>query len=139
MSLQMKHHFLVLIFLVFVCPRTVHGQQSPAFFTMQDSSFAAGNILRTYRIVHEFNGHSLVRPESYPFLDSFIVFLKNHPELKIEIGSFTGSRGTANVNQQISSDRANYIYAYLTAHGIPEKQLTAVGYGEAHLIYSDAA
>jgi outer membrane protein OmpA-like peptidoglycan-associated protein len=130
-----KLHFILFFTILFSA--IGNGKNNPAFFTMQDSAFISGSVFRTYRIIHDFD-KATIRPESFPFLDSFIVFLKRHPEMKIEIGNYTDSRGSAQFNVLISEDRVKNIYMYLTEHGIPEKQLTQVGYGETNPIYSDA-
>ena len=72
-----------------------------------------------------------ILPESYPVLDIVGQVLKSWPDLKIEIGGHTDSRGSARHNQKLSEARADSVKVYLTTK-FPElkpDQYTAKGYG----------
>lgn len=72
-------------------------------------------------------------PESGPILDVVGEMLTRWPELRIEIGGHTDSRGSAAYNQRLSEARANAVLEYLTAHfkTLRAEQFTARGYGES--------
>jgi len=80
-----------------------------------------------------------LRPESIVELTSFANYLKAHPNLKIEIGGHTDSRGNAQDNLLLSTNRAKAVRDFLTSKGIPETQLSYKGYGSTSPIMTDAA
>ena len=53
------------------------------------------------------------------------------PEVKVEIGGYTDSDGSASYNQKLSQRRADAVRDYLVKMGVPKDQLTTKGYGEA--------
>ncbi len=57
--------------------------------------------------------------------------LIENPDIKIEIGSHTDSRGSDAYNQRLSQQRAQSVVDYLVKKGIPRKRLVARGYGES--------
>lgn len=71
-----------------------------------------------------------LRPESKLVLDSILVFFKENPDLKIEIGSHTDSRGSDSYNLKLSQARAQSVVDYLISKNIPQETLQAKGYGE---------
>ncbi|MCS6935786.1 MAG: OmpA family protein [Chitinophagales bacterium] len=71
-----------------------------------------------------------LRPESQVVLDSIFIFFKENPDLIIEIGSHTDSRGSDSYNMKLSQARAQSVVDYLVAKGIPADRLLAKGYGE---------
>jgi outer membrane protein OmpA-like peptidoglycan-associated protein len=64
--------------------------------------------------------------------------VKAHPEAKIEIGGYTDSVGSAAYNKRLSLARARAVRVYLIQLGVPADQLTAVGYGKASPVASNA-
>ena len=80
-----------------------------------------------------------LRPESIVELTSFSNYLKAHPSLKIEIGGHTDSRGNAQDNLLLSTNRAKAVKDFLLSKGIPETQLSYKGYGSTSPIMTDAA
>ncbi len=61
-------------------------------------------------------------------------FLKDNPELKIEIDSHTDSRGSAANNLKLSQARAQEVVNYLQKNGIDKARLIAKGYGATRLV-----
>ncbi|ADQ79232.1 OmpA/MotB domain protein [Paludibacter propionicigenes WB4] len=74
-----------------------------------------------------------IRPDATPTLDSLITLLKIYP-IKIELGSYTDSRGTSQYNDTLSQKRAESVVAYLVKHGIDRNRLIAVGHGERNIL-----
>ena len=77
-----------------------------------------------------------ILPESFPTLDLVGTLLKNWPELRIEIGGHTDSRGSNAYNQRLSDARAASVRTYLIGK-FPElkaDQFTSRGYGEVQPI-----
>ncbi len=74
-----------------------------------------------------------IRPESAIELDKFVNFLKENPQIAIELGSHTDAVGSDRDNQALSQRRADSTVAYLVKSGIEASRMTAVGYGEKKL------
>jgi OOP family OmpA-OmpF porin len=76
-------------------------------------------------------GKADLAPESYPTLDIVGQVLAKWPELKMEIGGHTDSRGLAVKNQKLSEARADTVLAYIVRKfpSLRPDQFTAKGYG----------
>jgi OOP family OmpA-OmpF porin len=77
-------------------------------------------------------GKWTIRPESFAVLDEIGGILIQWPDLKIEIGGHTDSRGSDALNQGLSEKRANAVREYLISKfpQIQAAQYTSAGYGE---------
>lgn len=74
--------------------------------------------------------------DSYPYLDSFIEYLKVHARYSVTIGGHTDETGTFEHNMALSKARADSVAAYLIAHGIDSSRITTVGYGSSKPVSS---
>ena len=74
-----------------------------------------------------------IREDAAVELDDMIQFLEDNPEIKIELGSHTDSRGSARYNQVLSQKRAESAVKYMVDRGISADRITAKGYGETKL------
>ena len=63
-------------------------------------------------------------------LERVIEILIQNPGLRIEIQAHTDSKGTVEINQALSDERADSVKNYLIANGIDGARLVARGYGE---------
>ncbi len=70
----------------------------------------------------DFNKATL-RPESYPELKQLATFLRNHPEIKIEIVGHTDNVGSWEYNKKLSEARAKAVADYLIKLGIPASRI----------------
>lgn len=77
---------------------------------------------------------SNIRPDAVEVMDKLISLLKAHPELKIELSSYTDSRASAGYNLSLSRRRVKAAVDYLVAHGIPQDRLVPKFYGENNLV-----
>lgn len=84
-------------------------------------------------IYYDFDSATL-RPESKPVLDSLYTMFVDNPDIVVEIGSHTDSRGSDAYNQKLSQGRAQSVVDYLSAKGVNEDRLKAKGYGETKLV-----
>lgn len=71
-----------------------------------------------------------IRPDAAKVLDTLVNVLKENPNVKVEIGSHTDSRGKDDYNMRLSQARAKSVVEYLVQHGIDAGNLSAKGYGE---------
>jgi outer membrane protein OmpA-like peptidoglycan-associated protein len=72
--------------------------------------------------------------DSYPILERVYKFLKENPDLKVEIGGHTDWIASEEYNLELSFKRANAVRNYLIMHGIDPDRLTVKGYGESQPI-----
>jgi outer membrane protein OmpA-like peptidoglycan-associated protein/tetratricopeptide (TPR) repeat protein len=73
-----------------------------------------------------------IRPDAQVELDKLVQLMKENP-LRIELGSHTDSRGSAEYNKELSQKRAESVVHYIVQQGIERSRITAKGYGEANL------
>ncbi len=73
---------------------------------------------------------AIIKPETYPLLDTITEKLKSFPEIKISIEGHTDSTGKKDFNKILSEDRARVIKEYFVEKGIETNRLTTIGYGE---------
>jgi len=71
-----------------------------------------------------------IRPDAGKILDSLVGFLKENPEIIVELSSHTDSRGNDKYNKDLSEKRAKSAVDYVVAHGIDHKKIYSKGYGE---------
>jgi OOP family OmpA-OmpF porin len=71
-------------------------------------------------------------------LDAAVDTLKQHPNLRIYVKGYSDSRGSAQLNQKLSQERAASVAAYLASKGIPLSQMIVVGMGSTHPLASNA-
>lgn len=74
-----------------------------------------------------------IRQDASVELDKVVSIMMKYPELLIEGGSHTDSRGPAEYNKSLSKRRANATIKYIIAQGIDNSRISAKGYGESQL------
>ncbi|MCF6297150.1 MAG: OmpA family protein [Flavobacteriaceae bacterium] len=67
-------------------------------------------------------------------LDKVVQLMNKYPEMIIESGSHTDSRGVFGYNVWLSGRRANSTVSYIIENGISSSRITGKGYGENQLI-----
>lgn len=73
-------------------------------------------------------------PESVTELEKLIAFLKNNPEVKIEIAGHTDNVGSDKDNLLLSNNRAMTVYTFLLKHNIAKDRIRYKGYGKSNPI-----
>ena len=84
-------------------------------------------------IYYDFNKATL-RPQSLIVLDTVVAIMQDNPNIIIEMGSHTDSKGTDVYNMKLSQARAQSCVDYLADKGIPTSRMVAKGYGESRPI-----
>ena len=74
-----------------------------------------------------------IREDAAMELNDMIQFMKDNPDIKIELGSHTDSRGSAQSNQVLSQKRAESAVNFMVQRGIASERMSAKGYGETKL------
>lgn len=72
--------------------------------------------------------------EARTMLDEVVGWLKEYPNLKVEIGGHTDNMGSDEYNQKLSENRAKSVYDYFVSHGVAADRLSYKGYGESRPI-----
>ena len=94
------------------------------------------NILKN--IYFDLNSATL-RKESNIELNNLANFLRTNPNIHIELGGHTDTRGNAEENLKLSTERAKAVYTYLIqVERIDVKRLTFIGFGEREPIIIDS-
>ncbi len=90
----------------------------------KDVSFKIENIY------YDFD-KATIKEESLPNLEVLLTILNDNPDIKIELGAHTDSKGTDAYNQKLSQRRAQSVVDWLVGKGISVSRLAAKGYGES--------
>ncbi len=77
---------------------------------------------------------SFIRPDAKPELDKLVQILTDNPDIIVELGSHTDSRGSDEYNIALSDRRAKAAVAYIISKGISKNRIIAKGYGETVLL-----
>ncbi len=80
-------------------------------------------------IHYDFDSATL-RPESAQSLDSLVTLLRTNPHVAIALLAHCDYKGNGDYNKRLSQRRAEAVVRYLTAQGISNDRLTAVGCGK---------
>jgi outer membrane protein OmpA-like peptidoglycan-associated protein len=97
------------------------------------ATISTGTVLHLRRIYYNYND-ATIRPDARPDLDNLITLLKKYPDMEIELGSHTDSRGRSEYNKDLSQRRADNAVQYLILGGIDPERVTAIGFGETALL-----
>jgi outer membrane protein OmpA-like peptidoglycan-associated protein len=76
-------------------------------------------------------GAAAIAPESLAIVEEVAEFMKNSPELALEVQGHTDNAGTPLTNQTLSQNRAQAVADALTRLGVDASRLTVKGYGDA--------
>lgn len=90
-------------------------------------------IFKLENIYYDFDKWN-IRPDAAIELDKVVTFLNDNPEIIVELGSHTDSRGSFKYNERLSERRAQSAVEYIIANGIAKIRITAKGYGEYKLV-----
>jgi len=81
-------------------------------------------------IYYEFDKSVLLDSSKTVIDTTLLKVLKENPNIKVEIGSHTDSRGSDSYNKRLSQQRAQSVVNYLINKGVERQRLVAKGYGE---------
>lgn len=84
-------------------------------------------------VYYNFNSYYLLE-KSRRSLDMLTRYLRQNPDTRIEIRSYTDSRGGNDYNQLLSDRRANAVKEYLLKKGIDDQRLETRGFGESGIV-----
>jgi outer membrane protein OmpA-like peptidoglycan-associated protein/tetratricopeptide (TPR) repeat protein len=75
-----------------------------------------------------------IRKDAAAELDKVVKAMKDNPDIVIELGAHTDSRGSSQSNLSLSDKRAKLSAAYIVSRGIDKARIYGKGYGETMLI-----
>ncbi|MCU0417766.1 MAG: OmpA family protein [Cytophagaceae bacterium] len=87
------------------------------------------NIIIVKNILYDYDKWD-IRPDAALELDKIVELMVKNPILKIELGSHTDERGSAQYNRVLADKRAKAAVDYIVSKGIDRNRLVAKGYGE---------
>jgi outer membrane protein OmpA-like peptidoglycan-associated protein len=73
---------------------------------------------------------AVLKPRSRTELSRLVEFLRQDPNLRVEVAGYTDNVGTPAANLSLSQRRAQAVLDYLASQGVPTARLRAKGYGE---------
>jgi outer membrane protein OmpA-like peptidoglycan-associated protein len=118
------------------CPDTASGlkvdaEGCPIEIIERETEMLDTGMIRLQDVNFE-TGKADLPPEALPQLDVVGQLLTKWPELKIEIGGHTDSRGSDRANRTLSAARVDSVLSYLTRRfpNLAPDQFTTKGYGE---------
>ncbi|TGD80430.1 OmpA family protein [Hymenobacter wooponensis] len=71
-----------------------------------------------------------LKPKSRTELNRLIAFMKQYPDIQVEISGHTDDVGSDDDNLSLSQNRAKSVYTYLVGQGVKADRLRFKGYGE---------
>lgn len=96
-----------------------------------------GQVFRLNNVFFDFDKYTL-RPESYTELNRVVMFLNEYPNIEIEMGAHTDSKGSDEYNITLSHNRAKSVMEYILSKGIAASRITFKGYGETKPVAPNA-
>lgn len=109
----------------------------PAPKSEVERKLVESGTVRLENILFETNSARLL-PESEKSLNEAGEALARYPDLRIEIGGHSDTRGSARANERLSQSRAEAVRDYLLAHfTLRAENLVAKGYGESQPITAE--
>jgi outer membrane protein OmpA-like peptidoglycan-associated protein len=106
-------------------------------FGLKDSLIKPGDTYVTYDIAFDL-AKETIRPESFKFLDSVVIFLKENNNLTIEISNHCDERYKDIYATCLTCKRAKSIADYLISKGIKADRLVANGYNATNPLIKGA-
>ncbi len=96
---------------------------------MDRKNLKAGSIIRLDNVYFEMNKYDL-KPESMNGLQAIFNFLKENPDVMVEIGGHTNNNPSDQFANDLSTNRAKSVADWLTSQGISPERVTFKGYGK---------
>ena len=101
-------------------------------FESQNELLSGGKISFN-NILYEFDSYTILEGAAKELDDLGTLMLQN-PEMKIQLSSYTDSRGSELYNLELSNKRALSAKNYLIDKGVNPQNIVAIGYGETSIL-----
>ncbi len=116
---------------------TTRGLNQSKDFTATIALTSTEKPIEIPNIFYDYDSWQL-RPESITALEKLVEILNDNPNITIELGSHTDSRGSLEYNYELSQKRAQSVVNYLIEKGIATDRLKAKGYAQSQPKVADA-
>lgn len=103
--------------------------ECPQVYELRLQKIQPGQSLVLKGVFFDTDDFSL-KPESYAELQQLVGFLRQNPEVKIEISGHTDDTGEDAHNERLSENRAFEVYKYLFLQRISKDRMIYKGYGK---------
>ena len=77
---------------------------------------------------------TIIKEESYPFLDELADVLKKEPTWTLKAVGYTDNKGSDKFNLELSQGRSLAVQGYLISKGVDANRIISEGYGKANPI-----
>jgi outer membrane protein OmpA-like peptidoglycan-associated protein len=108
----------------------------PIILNIALEKVATGSVAVLNNIFFDFDSYK-INNKSAPELQKVILFMKENPEVRIEISGHTDNVGAEPYNKNLSTQRALAVMNYLAEQGISLKRLVSNGYGSSRPVSSN--
>lgn len=105
--------------------------------TAQLARLAVGEAVTLPELRFE-QGKARLLPPARAALDTLAAMLQKSVGLRLEVQGHTDNVGNAELNRQLSQQRAEAVCLYITAHGVNTAQLRPMGYGGTQPVADNA-
>ncbi len=112
------------------------GQQATVEETTDQNGLRAIKVTFEGGILFPTNGYTL-NSQAKADLSRFATSLRDNPDTNVQIYGFTDNTGTFEVNQRVSTERADAVLSYLANSGVSPTRLTAQGIPMADYVASN--
>ena len=89
----------------------------------------SGKSIKLDNIFFDFDKYDL-KEKSYEALNTLLRFLKDNPDIAVEINAYTDNIGSEKYNLKLSENRASSVVSYLIQKGIDASRLLPIGHGK---------
>lgn len=117
-----SHHFAL---------QSVTGLFDPVVMDILLKPVEYGQVIILKNVFFAHNSYELENSSGVE-LARLVAFLRENPELKLEISGHTDNTGTTAYNLTLSTNRAKAVYDYLLEKGIRRERLIFTGYGDSN-------
>ena len=100
---------------------------------------AEREILMAFGDIEFVTGKADLVPGATIGIDLLVAYMEKNPGKKVTLEGHTDSTGSAQLNKDLSQQRADYIRNVLISKGIAADRITAVGYGQSQPIESNSS
>ncbi len=123
----------IFLFLMLFQIQFVQGQHSDLDLVLKklDAGESVENMTIVLGDINFATGTANLEPLAKSYLDKVGALLEAAPNLNLSIEGHTDNTGTQQVNERLSTDRANAVMQYLTGRGIEAGRLEARGFGSS--------
>jgi len=87
-----------------------------------------GQIVKLTNVFFERGQYALLE-DSHHTLNRLVQFLKDNPNIIIELGGHTDNTGSSQLNTKLSTDRVESVKQFLNTKGIADSRMMTKGYG----------